>query len=227
MTIEFEKHIVENAFAPNTALTITSEGMNAAVSVAIVEWALEGTTCEFAHKHCGYVAANTLYDCIEEGRLWLLACSGVIPRATPLTDYYKLWKFFERSGQELPQGSRSEEHYQKTHQGWRWFSGICFDVIDLEKALKTVEYGIATSTVAMACVPGASSSAIDSVIASGWSRASLPERPSPQLVEAVVKAQGALLHPVGTFDDRRAGVVAFASPMLAQRLYEHELNTST
>jgi hypothetical protein len=204
--------IAADVFVDNDVFLLHRARYAVPSSLGAVGWLFEERP-RVAHQQAFVAAASAVTRVFPNHVLWLLAAHTALQPDTPIARHRKLWSSLRARHLVIPTGTRSPEFVVSAQGGARWFGAVQVSDREVSLAVDIIESERASMLVAVGEVGGAP---LEDVLRQGWAYSS--EGPPPEIVEWLTGREGLAFWPVGDFDDRESGVVAFGPPSLVVRL---------
>lgn len=213
MTIDLQAFRVADAFAENAVLRAERIGGAVGLELAALAWLATGARPRDARLHALAHAVSCVTERLAGYGLWLLACHTAWQPASRLARHRRLWSALKARGLDLPLGRDTAEGFVEGPSGLRFFGALQLLAARIEPVAAILEAEPASHLVALRR-DGDTIAA--SLAARGWGRA--VAGPDAAVLTAVCSAEGVVLWPLGSFDDREAGCVALAKPEIIDRM---------
>ncbi len=216
LTTDVKIRLAPDASVDNEVFRVDDEGRTPAARLAVVTWTFEGSAVRSAHMMAAECALGTISDRFPECSTYLLAAHSTLQPDT-LMVRRRLWKALSARG--IPAGGDDLGEAVLPYEGGvRCFGLRRLKEGELAPSLAILEQEAASMLVA---IRSEHVDVLKQVVAGGWP---VPHRhPGVELLSTIVRAGGIVLWPLGRFDDREAGFIAFSEPNTARVLAGHSM----
>jgi len=205
MTTSLQVRRARDVFVENDVIRIAREKSATGLDVAGAAWLAVDESVIEAHRRSLSHAASLAVTKLAGYVLWLLAGSTAWQPDSRIARHRKLWGSLEARGLATPFGRAAAEGVVEGAEGIRFFGALQLGLDSLDAVVAILEAEPVSHLVALKV----SDEEVATVLAQGgWARSGFG--PSAEVLASVCSADGTVFWPVGGFDDREAGCVAFA-----------------
>lgn len=221
MTTEMQLLRAPDLFVHNDVYLLRRDPGVPDIPLGGAAWILTGQPPKVAHlftlRHATALALAKLHGY----SLWLLAGHTCWQEDNRITRYrnLKLWGSFKASGLQIPAGRDLGEHAMESEKGIRYFGALQLYPEPIESTVKILHDEPISHLVALHPRHG---EALAPLLRKGWERPRNAQGPSWEILDAVCSREGIVFLPVGAFDDKEAGTVAFANPSVLERMLDQD-----
>ncbi|MFK0314448.1 hypothetical protein ACIQUF_24865 [Pseudomonas sp. NPDC090233] len=161
-------------------------------------------------------AVSQLYDHIlsrdENYVAWILVTTGGRVKPTRITEYFRLWKAFQKGKVPLPLGLRTKEYVVRDGDGAQYYGAVRpYEFIAADFV------GVFRARSSSYLLLSKSDSAVASLLEHGWN--SFPQHYPLSILLHLERTSDILMSTLGCFDDIEGGAVALASPDVIRNFF--------